>query len=64
MFALGPLMVPDNIPPADIHNETFHSGTVVICCLNSLRLLFTYMFVYCLQCFDAVGWAAGRASGL
>jgi len=20
--------------------------------------------VYCLQCFDAVGWAAGRASGL
>ena len=19
---------------------------------------------YCLQCFDAVGWAAGRASGL
>ena len=20
--------------------------------------------VFCLQCFDAVGWAAGRASGL
>jgi len=22
------------------------------------------MFMLCLQCFDAVGWAAGRASGL
>jgi len=22
------------------------------------------VFVKCLQCFDAVGWAAGRASGL
>ena len=24
----------------------------------------TLLIVYCLQCFDAVGWAAGRASGL
>jgi len=24
----------------------------------------TFGSVYCLQCFDAVGWAAGRASGL
>ena len=23
-----------------------------------------FWFSYCLQCFDAVGWAAGRASGL
>jgi len=22
------------------------------------------MYFFCLQCFDAVGWAAGRASGL
>ena len=22
------------------------------------------MFIYCLQCFVAVGWAAGRVSGL
>jgi len=22
------------------------------------------VLLYCLQCFDAVGWAAGRASGL
>ena len=26
-------------------------------------LLFSFSF-FCLQCFDAVGWAAGRASGL
>jgi len=29
-------------------------------CMNEILLL-TYS---CLQCFDAVGWAAGRASGL
>ena len=23
-----------------------------------------YLVLWCLQCFDAVGWAAGRASGL
>jgi len=23
-----------------------------------------YFILFCLQCFDAVGWAAGRASGL
>ena len=23
-----------------------------------------FMVIVCLQCFDAVGWAAGRASGL
>ena len=26
--------------------------------------LFIFIFFSCLQCFDAVGWAAGRASGL
>ena len=25
---------------------------------------FVYMKYICLQCFDTVGWAAGRASGL
>ena len=29
--------------------------------INACRYLFIYL---CLQCFDAVGWAAGRASGL
>jgi len=27
-------------------------------------LLKVSLTLYCLQCFDAVGWAAGRASGL
>ena len=26
--------------------------------------LYSFLYRYCLQCFDAVGWAAGRASGL
>jgi len=32
-------------------------------CLCSIVLTLTALFI-CLQCFDAVGWAAGRASGL
>jgi len=33
---------------------------------SSLCLLYVVLFniVSCLQCFDTVGWAAGRASGL
>ena len=27
-------------------------------------MLLHYLAKMCLQCFDAVGWAAGRASGL
>ena len=36
------------------------------CVCVSLLLYLTVLPVslYCLQCFDAVGWAAGRASGL
>jgi len=32
-----------------------------------MTLCFTYLLTFasnCFQCFDAVGWAAGRASGL
>ena len=29
-----------------------------------LILFFVLLLIVCLQCFDAVGWAAGRASGL
>jgi len=36
--------------------------------LSSLRYFKYYLLVVvdqlCLQCFDAVGWASGRASGL
>jgi len=45
---------------------------IAICALRDLLIhtpyaeLFTYILVciMCLQCYDAVGWAAGRASGL
>jgi len=29
-----------------------------------VNVCFFFISVVCLQCFDAVGWAAGRASGL
>ena len=29
-----------------------------------LSIYMCLVILYCLQCFDAVGWAAGRASGL
>jgi len=29
---------------------------------NTTSILYNYVKTYCLQCFDAVGWAAGRAS--
>ena len=33
---------------------------IIICIYNAIYV----PSVLCLQCFDAVGWAAGRASGL
>ena len=36
-------------------------GDGIRSCANFILIL---CFVFCLQCFDAVGWAAGRASGL
>jgi len=32
--------------------------------LNNMHHIDRHMGNYCLQCFDAVGWAAGRASSL
>jgi len=34
--------------------------------VSSILIIYFYLFIFslCLQCFDAVGWAAGRASGL
>ena len=31
---------------------------------SSQNRFFSCKSIFCLQCFDAVGWAAGRASGL
>jgi len=33
-------------------------------CITCSYSVFIWMNIDCLQCFDAVGWAAGRASGL
>ena len=45
-----------------------HSKMVFLCCLLSGVVSFYLSLfkevTFCLQCFDAVGWAAGRASGL
>jgi len=37
---------------------------VVVTFLYLLIINFALIDTVCLQCFDAVGWAAGRASGL
>jgi len=37
---------------------------IIIFLLYCFILSFYLLFYKCLQCFDAVGWAAGRASGL
>jgi len=40
------------------HDDYTYLNTQII---NILQYVYTTV---CLQCFDAVGWAAGRASGL
>jgi len=44
------------------HNAN-DSVTVVIATVTSAKVVIAFIFV-CLQCFDAVGWAVGRAPGL
>jgi len=39
-------------------------GGGAACCCHYFSNLFFPVFQLCLQCFDAVGWEAGRASGL
>ena len=42
---------------------TGHAGTV-LWIGGQAKIIFIHFVAYtCLQCFDAVGWAAGRASG-
>ena len=49
------------MPTFSIHNERNVLPQIFIMYAFRSCVLF---FVICLQCFDAVGWAAGRASGL
>ena len=39
-------------------------GSQVMIEIDSNKKLFLSLNVNCVQCFDTVGWAAGRASGL
>ena len=52
----------------DLYDNLIHlaaGGTGYIFCYCSLLCIYFYSFqTNHLQCFDAVGWAAGRASGL
>ena len=44
-----------------VYNDAIISSNIKLDCFLLFLLLIVF---YCLQCFDAVGWAAGRASGL
>jgi len=50
-----------NPAPYAVFDVSVVTPTVVFVCLVCCEFLF---LLYGLQCFDAVGWAAGRASGL
>jgi len=41
----------------------FYFAVVAISNISKVKMAFQLLMA-CLQCFDAVGWAAGRASGL
>jgi len=46
---------------------TFSAGHIYVSCCARIYLLVIglhFKALSCLQCFDTVGWAAGRASGL
>jgi len=50
---------------ADLHMAQLLPMPPTISCLSKIQIGFTFWCrLTCLQCFDAVGWAAGRASGL
>ena len=46
-----------------IRYDTIRVGTNLIHDFTDVTFSVKFAF-FCLQCFDAVGWAAGRASGL
>ena len=54
------------IPCYRLSTYGFHAFSVATpVCWNALILVFKVIWsFFCLLCFDAVGWAAGRASGL
>jgi len=51
---------------ADLHMAQLMPLPLTVSSFNKIQIGFTFWYwvTRCLQCFDAVGWAAGRASGL
>ena len=49
------------IEMASVNDGLFLLNTVIYCFISTAFVAFS---ACCLQCFDTVGWAAGRASSL
>ena len=47
-----------------VRNQVQISPRTVVFIMVATVFTISYMLYECLQCFDAVGWAAGRASDL
>ena len=43
---------------------SMQNNRIITDCSSAVAYHLGCMYVFCLRCFDAVGWAAGRASGL
>ena len=57
----------DDCSAVNMHSICLATGSASRHACDTLALVFNVIFwvgEQCLQCFDAVGWAAGRASGL
>ena len=55
------------VPPAESQQHMAHVSTgdqLLNGCTEEVVELEVVELVRCLQCFDAIGWATGRASGL
>jgi len=57
-----------NILPLNYYDPllqvVYRCFTVLVFLVQRLHFVIVSVFIWCLQCFDAVGWVAGRASGL
>ena len=53
-----------HLPAFCITFWTMDRNERTICIKRSCSAVYVCLQCFCLQCFDAVGWAAGRASGL
>jgi len=49
---------------ADLHTAQLMPLPLSVSCFSEIPISFTFLVPAFLQYFDAVGWAAGRSSGL